>query len=98
MTEPICELPACSKAFTPARKWQKFCSRPCKQAAERAKREEMKAAAGAVEKGKNAAAVALGKLSMAKRSPEERTALARKGGLARAAKAKQQRRSNENNS
>lgn len=92
MPKPLCELESCQTAFTPVRKWQKYCSKPCKSAADRAKREALLAAAGAVSKGKNAAAVALGKLggaaTQAKRTPQERIAFARQGGLARAAKIK----------
>ncbi len=92
MSTSVCELPTCDKAFAPVRGWQKYCSKPCKKEADRVKREAVLAAAGAVTKGKNAAAVALGRLggiaSQAKRTPEQRSAIARKGGLARAAKAK----------
>lgn len=92
MADRICELPGCGKAFTPVRGWQKYCSRPCKYAADKAKREAVLAAAGAVNKGKNAAAVALGRLgghaTQAKRTAKERSEFARKGGKARAAKQK----------
>jgi hypothetical protein len=87
-----CELESCQAPFTPVRGWQKYCSKPCKKEADRVKRDAVLAAAGAVTKGKNAAAVALGRLggiaSQAKRTPEQRSAIARKGGLARAAKVK----------
>lgn len=93
MTKPTCQLPSCKNEFTPVRGWQKYCSKSCKSKADRAKREALLAAAGSVSKGKNAAAVALGRLggiaSQAKRTQEQRTAIARKGGLARAAKTKQ---------
>jgi len=37
MSKRTCELKSCSKPFAPARAWQKYCSKACKQAAERAK-------------------------------------------------------------
>ena len=93
MSKYICELPACGKSFTQVRGWQKYCDKACKKEADRVKREAVLAAAGAVTKGKNAAAVALGRLggiaSQAKRTKEQRAAIARKGGLARAAKVNQ---------
>lgn len=92
MLKPRCELQSCQAPFTPVRGWQKYCDKACKKEADRVKREAVLAAAGAVTKGKNAAAVALGRLggaaTQAKRTPEQRAAFARKGGLARAAKAK----------
>ena len=102
MSKRTCELKSCSKPFAPARAWQKYCSKACKQAAERAKQKEQQIAAASVVKGKNAAAVALGRLgglaTQQKRTAEQRREFARKGGLARAAQAKQQRRTHENNS
>lgn len=92
MSKRTCELKGCSKPFAPARAWQKYCSKACKQAAERAKQKEQQIAAASVVKGKNAAAVALGRLgglaTQQKRTAEQRREFARKGGIARAAKRK----------
>lgn len=85
MAERNCDW--CGGFFIPKRDWQRFCpGGECKRHFERAQRDAMKALAGQQGKGKNPAAVAMGKKRMAMLTPEQRKELARKASKASAEK------------
>ena len=84
MNQKACNY--CQREFTPYRKWQRFCSPEHKREFEKDSHAIAKAVMGEAAKGKNPAAVALGKLGAAARNkrmtPEQRSEASRRAALA----------------